>query len=453
MTDFNSMVNRLFAEDNAADSAYVAKVRSRGAPLMEMPEQTTLRKVEQIWNSIFTERELVIDRENYVISARQTLEHNAYPALFLSDGERVGFYLIGQVLLAEQEIILIDEPEIHIHQAMQAALWDALEAARPECDFIYLTHDLTFAASRVGAPKVILYSYKPKTPTFTAAGGITYSMGPQSDGIWTWDLLPSGMEVPDDVVMRIAGSRRRTIFTEGHRGSLDEQIFSAAYPKFNIVPSHNCESVIRTVQAFATMDSLHREEVYGIVDLDDRDPAEVAGLREIGVHALPVAGVENLLLLPEVLDAVAAAVHLTGSDKAVAVHNAKNRAVQHLRTARAATVLQRAQYAVERQLHKITPLGRGKADLIEAVAMSVAAADPGTRYDEAEAQISAALSHTGVDEQYVATLMVFRNKGLIPLVAQMLKLSSEAYERIALGLLRDPGSPVAIGITNILPKL
>src|SRR5688500_17911129 len=38
--------------------------------------------------------------------------------------------------------------ELHLHRALQAPLWDEIEAERADCLFVYLTHDLDFAASR-----------------------------------------------------------------------------------------------------------------------------------------------------------------------------------------------------------------------------------------------------------------------------------------------------------------
>ena len=79
----------------------------------------------------------------------------------MSDGERAIFYLIGQTLVAAQDsLLIIDEPELHIHRSILAKLWDELEAARQDCAFIFITHDLGFAASRP-AQKFVLSDYDP----------------------------------------------------------------------------------------------------------------------------------------------------------------------------------------------------------------------------------------------------------------------------------------------------
>ena len=74
----------------------------------------------------------------------------------MSDGERAIFYLIGQTLLADENILLIiDEPELHVHRSIMSKLWDELEAIRADCALVFITHDLEFAASRAAQKFVI----------------------------------------------------------------------------------------------------------------------------------------------------------------------------------------------------------------------------------------------------------------------------------------------------------
>ena len=80
---------------------------------------------------------------------------NKYNASEMSDGERVIFYLIGEVLSApENAILVIDEPEMHIHKSITKKLWDEIEKERADCTFIYLTHDIDFATSRQDAVRI-----------------------------------------------------------------------------------------------------------------------------------------------------------------------------------------------------------------------------------------------------------------------------------------------------------
>jgi hypothetical protein len=432
MRDYPHLMTHLFAEHTAVALQYLADAGNEG--LVGPSPVTTLIRVKRIWEEIFTSRELLM--ADHTINVQVKGGSTRYPASHMSDGERAGFYLIGEVLLADKDLLVIDEPELHVHESIQAVLWDALQLARPDCTFVYLTHDLTFAATRVGAPKVVLYNYVPDS----GSGG------------WVWDLIPPDTGLPEDVVLRIAGSRRPTIFTEGLRGSLDEEVFEAVYPDFHIVPSQSCETVIRSVRAFRTHGGLHRYDVHGIIDRDDRAEDEIARLREVGVYPLPVAGVENLLILPEVLGSVADHLHLIGPDRIKRVTEAKRRVVEHLRGRREDTIAQRAQYNVERCLNRITREGTTRQAVVAAVEQAVAVADPGGAYDQAAALIDSALNAAG-DEAYNRTLTVYRNKGLIPAVAQAFGLNPDDYRRIALGLLRAAEHPLREMLRHRLPSL
>lgn len=75
----------------------------------------------------------------------------------LSDGERTVFYYIGHVLTSrENAYIIVDEPENHMNSGLSRRLWNRLEEIRDDCKFIYITHDLEFATTRLQS--VILWN-------------------------------------------------------------------------------------------------------------------------------------------------------------------------------------------------------------------------------------------------------------------------------------------------------
>lgn len=98
--------------------------------------------------SLIPHRELVIDGDD--IQVKIPGNDLTYSSADMSDGERAIFYLIGQVLVAAtNSVLIIDEPELHIHRSIMSSLWDQLESARQDCAFIFITHDIEFAASRI----------------------------------------------------------------------------------------------------------------------------------------------------------------------------------------------------------------------------------------------------------------------------------------------------------------
>ena len=204
----------------------------------------------------------------------------------MSDGEKVALYLIGQVLCAPQNsIVVIDEPEIHLHRAIQATLWDQVERARTDCTFVYITHDLEFAATRSSARKVWLKSF---------------------DGTnWEWEFLERHPELPDALLFQLLGNRRPVLFVEGDDTSDDIALYRLLFPKHLVIPRQGCEKVAESVKAFGALTQLHNLSVTGLIDRDHRSEEEILALQKRGIGLTDVAEVENLLCLEEALDAAA----------------------------------------------------------------------------------------------------------------------------------------------------
>ena len=54
--------------------------------------------------------------------------NNPYNALRMSQGERVVFYLIAAALSASPDsILIIEDPEVHLHRSIMSSLWDYIE--------------------------------------------------------------------------------------------------------------------------------------------------------------------------------------------------------------------------------------------------------------------------------------------------------------------------------------
>ncbi|WP_201796485.1 DUF4435 domain-containing protein [Escherichia coli] len=203
----------------------------------------------------------------------------------MSDGERVIFYLIGQCLAApENGIIVIDEPEIHLHKSVQVPLWKDIEKLRPDCLFVYMTHDTDFAAALHDAKKIWLKSYDGSS--------------------WDWEDVPDVEGLPESLLIEILGSRKPIVFVEGENGSYDVSLYRAVLNSYLVIPSGSCSQVIQNVKALRASEKLHYMEVFGIIDRDRRVENEIQSLLEYGIYTLSVAEVENLFCVPEVITLV-----------------------------------------------------------------------------------------------------------------------------------------------------
>ncbi|MEP1637262.1 AAA family ATPase [Ascidiaceihabitans sp.] len=284
LNDFDFLIQALFAEQtNTFGLAYHAN--KPGAEQSDTPFQITkMDNLSEIWERLLPHRRLKISGDD--ISVVTFDSDQIYDASDMSDGERAIFYMIGQVLVAaENQLLIIDEPELHVHPSIMSKLWDELEAVRPDCAFIYITHDLVFATNR-NARKFVIRDYSP-TPT------------------WNIEAVPQDTGFSEELTTLILGSRRPILFVEGNGSSLDQAIYRACFPEWTVVPRSSCTEVIHSVVTMRANASLTRVTCTGIVDGDDYRQDDKDRLTELGIQVLPVSEAENLLLLPEVTAAIA----------------------------------------------------------------------------------------------------------------------------------------------------
>ena len=292
LNDYDYLIQALFAEQsNTSLIAYHAnkptsqQANKPGAPSSSQTFKTTkMDELKAIWQRLLPHRELTITGDDISVSPSDGGQR--YDASEMSDGERAIFYMIGQVLVAaDDQLLIIDEPELHVHPSIIAKLWDELEAARPDCAFIYITHDLAFATNR-NAAKFVIRDYAP-TPA------------------WNLEVVPQNTGFTEELTTLILGSRRPILFVEGNATSLDQSIYRACFPEWTVVPRSSCTEVIHSVVTMRANASLTRVTCTGIVDGDDYHQDDKDRLAELGIQVLPVSEAENLLLLPEVGAAIA----------------------------------------------------------------------------------------------------------------------------------------------------
>jgi hypothetical protein len=214
----------------------------------------------------------------------------SYNASEMSDGERVVFYLIGEVIsVSPNSILVIDEPEMHLHKSITKILWDRIEQERPDCTFIYLTHDIDFASSRPNSTKIWIKNYDGNS--------------------WDYEILKDDINIPEQLFLEILGSRKSVLFIEGDESSIDYQLFQLIFPEFMVKPLGSCTKVVEATKSFNEQKSFHHIQSYGLIDRDRRTIDEINLLNQNNIWVAKVAEVENYFLLEEVVKTVAVAMH------------------------------------------------------------------------------------------------------------------------------------------------
>lgn len=281
LNDFDYLVQALFADQSNISLKTHQRVRAgdRGPA-----EPTKLEHLVDICARLLPHRKLHVTGDNIEVSIQGS--NSTYNASEMSDGERALFYMIGQTLVAaDNSLLIFDEPEIHVHRSIMAKLWDELEAARQDCAFVFITHDLEFAASRV-AQKFVIRDYDPSPR-------------------WTIDPVPEDSGFDEEITTLILGSRKPVLFVEGTDSSLDLTIYRCCYPEWTVIPRNSCQEVIHSVVTMRRNKDLTRVTCSGIVDADDYQPDDIAYLEKLGIAVLPVSEIENIILMPSVSRAIA----------------------------------------------------------------------------------------------------------------------------------------------------
>lgn len=429
LQDFDPVIQALFAEQ--ANTSLQTHRKVRAGPC-DGADPTKFEVLEAIWQKLLPQRELHISGDNIEVSA--SASEVRYSASEMSDGERAIFYLIGQVLVAdENSLLIIDEPELHVHRSIMARLWDELEAARPDCAFVFITHDLEFAASRV-AQKFVLHDFAPKPE-------------------WTIQEVPEDSGFDEETTTLILGSRRNVLFVEGNQNSLDQAIYRCCYPDWTVVPRGSCEEVIHAVATMRSNASFTRITCVGIVDGDGREADEIAYLKGLGVAVLPVAEIENIILLPEVSRAIAESEGYTGN-------HLENR-LNQLTTAIFASVSSAddieaivVSYCKRRIDYIMKNLDFGEAKNVR---------DLDTNFRQAVSQVNVltfAQAKRGCIEKAIAEkdiitfLKLCDHKGMVKLAASHLKGNNkDRFESWLTRVLRNESVPaLTAAIRNVLPE-
>lgn len=290
LNDFDYLLQALFAEQTNRSLETHKKVRSGD---YSEAIATKFEVLSETWHELLPHRELHISGDDIQVSICGT--DSLYSARDMSDGERATFYILGQVLVADEGSLLIfDEPELHIHKSIMSKLWDKLEALRPDCAFLFITHDLEFASSRV-ADKYVISSYNPKPH-------------------WVINSVPKDTSFDEQLVTLIMGSRKPILFIEGSSNSLDLMTYRSCYPEWTVIPRGSCEQVIHSVVTMRQNSELTRILCSGIVDADDYSSEDIEYLDGLGIKVIPVSEIENIFLLPPVSTAILKLEGYSGSE-------------------------------------------------------------------------------------------------------------------------------------------
>ena len=410
VTDFDATLAAIVAKKNNQQDEYFKEcdlAEKHNLPKPSLP-RTKISELLEIWDLIFPQRKLVVEDSRFY--AVGPMGNSRYSASEMSDGERGVLYLAAQILALDKgRLIIVDEPETHLHGSIMNNLWAALERARNDCQFVYITHDINFAARHTNSDKYWIKSFDGK--------------------LWDYVKIEDN-DLPQDLLLEILGARQNVLFVEGTKDSLDTRLYSLLFPDVNIIPCGSCTTVVERTKAFSKCTALSWCKVKGLVDRDYRSEHEIAENSKDGIYTLNVAEVENLFIVESLLRKMIG--HMGKKDavadnalQKIKDYIVQDRYVKQCKGQRANALVAGLKYYLS--VLDVTNVTDGPA-LQKAVAES-------NVFGRAEKEVAARYSVAEPVPDYDKVLLIFNEKGLSKSVGHFMDIVDKKYQDTVIGVL------------------
>lgn len=235
------------------------------------------------------------DKDEFLASKQNS---QFYSIAELSDGERNALLICADVLTVESDqLIILDEPERHLHRSIISPLLTALFNKRRDCVFVVSTHDVHLPIDNPDCSVVLVreckWNHSDKKWMHNAVE------------CWKADFISDVSKVPNDVKQSILGSKQKVLFVEGKPSSLDKQFYQLIYPELSVIDKDGCKAVVDSVKGIRGVDGLIWVKSYGLIDTDDRTEEQVQSLLEDGIATTKAYSVESLYYRIEMVRKVA----------------------------------------------------------------------------------------------------------------------------------------------------
>lgn len=428
--DFDDVLSAIIAKKTNESDSYLndcKKAEEIGAVYPHTPV-TVIDKLTSIWNDIFPQRKLILEDSKFrAVHQIDINAENKYSATKMSDGERSVLYFAAQVLcVPDNKILIVDEPELHLHKSLMNRLWTTLEEYRQDCLFIYITHDTQFASLHSHADKIWIKEYNGKSK-------------------WKWEKVVDS-DLPEDLLLDVLGNRKPVLFVEGEKNSFDTQLYSAIYKDYYVVACGSCSQVIARTKAFRNNTMLHHIAAYGIIDRDYRSDYEIEKYERDGIYTLQVAEVENLFIVEELVRAVATYI---GCDPDVSFNKVYDFVVHQLFDKQIQMQICQSVVAVLKYTLNVAEISKKDE---ESAKESLNTLLNNINYDSVKSDIEKKFMDVKKSGDYKQIIKVFNEKGISKNIGRFIEgIDSRQYCQTVVNLVRRGNNAFIDSIINYLP--
>lgn len=279
--DFNENIERLFRDHS---NTILDAVNNHNDWDIFSKPTTNANKIFNIWNNVFLNKIIIIDKDwkIKVIFQKNDIETSNYDIENLSDWERSALYLITKCLYAPDNwIIIVDEWETHLNSSLLHDLWDNIEESRPDCRFIYISHNIDFITSRNDCIKFWIKNFNHP---------------------WDWEIEKiENDDLPEELILQIIWSKKEKILFVESKENKDKLFYQKIYNDFKIIPLDSCENVINFTKILNQSAQNYHKEYFWLIDMDFRTEESIKSLEKNKVFSLPVAEFENLFFKENII--------------------------------------------------------------------------------------------------------------------------------------------------------
>lgn len=232
----------------------------------------------------------------------------------LSSGEREVVILTFDIITQNPShcLILIDEPEVHLHPELTFRLIKALKAIGENNQYFLFTHSPDIIGNSLDTG-VHFVRPKVRVPTGNQVVRI------DENNIDAFQSIPN---IRETIGMVSVG--KKLLFVEGNNTSIDRNVFATiakdAKIDVAIIPSDSCTNINNMALMCETLEKgLFGVELFMVRDRDSLAPDQIAtfGAKSKGrLIFLPFYHIENAFLLPKAIAVVAKKILISGAPTA-----------------------------------------------------------------------------------------------------------------------------------------
>lgn len=412
LNDYDKLMQLLFTEDYQKSQEF--RVEHRELQNKEFDNETILDKTKCIFEELLPHRKLKIEAGCIKVGTNSISYYNGAE---MSDGEREIFYFIASVYAVPQNsIIIVDEPENHLHNSILNKLWNSLEKSRKDCLFIYITHNLDFAVSRINSQLIWVKSYL-------------------GDKKWQFELIEDN-SIPESLQVQVLGNRQNVLFVEGNSNSYDIKLYNILFDCYNIIPVEGCDKVIHYTTSINENPQLNYISAKGIIDKDRRNDLQINNYREKNIYIPKVTEIENIFLLPQIIKAVSYQLKKSEEETTQIITEVQKKVLDYLKTHKEEQALLYTKSKIDNELEL---LKKSKSTNLASYEQELKNSFETIDFNSIHSKFINQIDGILLNNIYEDAICLINNKGLIQEsgLTTKLGLKQSNYIELALKIIRD----------------